>query len=51
MRPPRSRTFTLLEMLVVLAIIGVTASLALTSWRSSMRTRGSVLSLKILSFA
>ena len=27
MRPPRSRAFTLLEMVVVLAIIGVMASL------------------------
>ena len=35
MRPPRSRAFTLLEMVVVLAIIGVTASLALPSWRSA----------------
>ena len=35
MRPPRSRAFTLLEMVVVLAIIGVMASLALPSWRSA----------------
>jgi len=35
MRSPRSRAFTLLEMVVVLAIIGVMASLALPSWRSA----------------
>ena len=35
MRPPRSRAFTLLEMVVVLAIIGVMASFALPSWRSA----------------
>ena len=35
MRPPRSRAFTLLEMVVVLAIIGVMVSLALPSWRSA----------------
>ena len=35
MRPPRSRAFTLLEMVVVLASIGVMASLALPSWRSA----------------
>ena len=51
MRPPRSRAFTLLETLLVLAIIGVMAALALPSWRSSVRTRGSVSSLRILSFA
>ena len=35
MRPPRSSAFTLLEMVVVLAIIGVMASLAMPSWRSA----------------
>jgi len=35
MRSPRSRAFTLLEMVVVLAIIGVMVSLALPSWRSA----------------
>ena len=35
MRSTRSRAFTLLEMFVVLAIIGVMASLALPSWRSA----------------